>query len=103
MQQANMLEAIEYNDENIVITQLLATAFSKEIRIVMQKHQVMRDHESDHPVTLYVVDELVNLSIEEKDIVIKKGNLVTLEGGVKHHLKALDDTVLHLTIYLCKN
>lgn len=99
MQQAHLLESVEYNDENIVITELLETPFSKEIRIVMQSHQVMRDHESVFPIALEVVEGAVNLSVEGEIILMQKGELAALENGVKHHLEALDESIVRLTIF----
>ena len=99
MLRANLLEAVEYNDENIVITELLDTSFSKEIRIAMQSHQVMRDHESEQPVTLSVIKGVVNLSAEGNNVVMQKGDVVALSGSVKHHIEALEDAIVRLTLF----
>ena len=101
MQQANMLEAITFDDETVVVSELFETPFSKEIRIAMQGHQVMRDHLSTYPITLSVLRGMVRLSMEEDEaVLLKEGELVALDGGVKHHLEALQESVLHLSLFL---
>ena len=99
MYQVNMLEAISYSDENVLIDELMVTPCSKEVRIVMQKNQVMRDHASDYPIMLNLLEGVVKLTIEEEEYIIKRGELVLLEAETKHHLDALDNSVLRLTLF----
>lgn len=97
----NLLDDISFDDEEIAIVEIAATPFSKEIRIAMQRHQVMRDHESSHPVTFAVLEGSVRVQFETKESVMQKGDVLFLEHEVIHHLEALEDTVLRLTIFLC--
>ena len=99
LQQVNILEAISYSDENVLIDELMTTPCSKEVRIVMQRNQVMRDHSSDFPITLSVLEGVVKLTIEEDEHVVKRGELVLLQAETKHHLEALDNSVLRLTLF----
>ena len=99
LQQVTLLEAISYRDENVLIDELMTTPCSKEVRIVMQRNQVMRDHSSDFPITLSVLEGVVKLTIEEDEYVVKRGGLVALEAETMHHLEALDNSVLHLTLF----
>ncbi len=98
---ANLLDDISFDDEEIAIAEIVASPFSKEIRIAMQRHQVMRDHESSHPVTFAVLEGSVRVQLETEESVMQKGDILFLERDVVHHLEALEDTILRLTIFMC--
>ena len=42
MNKTNILENLEYSEKKVLITPLMETEISKEIRIVFKKDQVMR-------------------------------------------------------------
>lgn len=79
---------------------LYESAFSREIRIAMYAHQVMRDHESEYPIAIEVCEGAVTLSTEEQELILPKGEILGLEAGVKHHIEALQETLLRLTIFI---
>ena len=99
MQQTNIHEALQYDEENIVMDELLTTPFTREIRIAMYAHQVMRDHESDYPVGIEVCEGAVVLTTEAGDTVLPRGEIVIVERGLTHHIEALQESLLRLTIY----
>lgn len=99
MQQINMLVTVSYSDENVLIDELVRTPYVKELRIVMQKHQVMRDHASQYPITLSVLEGAVKLTIETDEHIVKRGGLVVLGADTMHHLEAVENTILRLTIF----
>lgn len=99
MKHANILEALRFDEESIVIDLIYETAFCREIRIAMYAHQVMRDHESEHPVAIEVCGGSIVLSTEAKEKVLPKGEIVGLDGGVKHHIEALEESILRLTVF----
>jgi quercetin dioxygenase-like cupin family protein len=100
MQHANIYEAVIFEEENIVMEVLYESAFSREIRIAMYAHQVMRDHESEYPIAIEVCEGAVTLSTEEQELILPKGEILGLEAGVKHHIEALQETLLRLTIFI---
>jgi quercetin dioxygenase-like cupin family protein len=99
MKHANIHEALHFDEENIVIDELLETPFVREIRIAMYAHQVMRDHQSEHPVTIEVCEGAVTLSTENAELILPRGEVIGLDGGVKHHIEALQESVLRLSIF----
>jgi quercetin dioxygenase-like cupin family protein len=100
MKHVNLYEAVTFDEENVVIDTLLETPFVREIRIAMYAHQVMRDHESEHPVMIEVCDGAVTLSLESQEVILPKGEVIAIAGGVKHHIEAIQDSILRLTIIL---
>jgi quercetin dioxygenase-like cupin family protein len=99
MKHANIHEALQFDEENIVMDELFETPFVREVRIAMYAHQVMRDHESEYPVTIEVCEGAVTLSTEEREVILPRGEVIGLDGGVKHHIEALQESVLRLTIF----
>ncbi|MEA3373487.1 MAG: cupin domain-containing protein [Campylobacterota bacterium] len=99
MQRVNLLEELIYSDECISINELMQTPCSKEIRIVMQTNQVMRDHASEYPITMGVLEGRVKLTIADEEHFIKRGELIALEADTVHHLEAVENSVLHLTLF----
>lgn len=101
MYQVNMLEVIRFDDEEVLITEVMVTPFSKEYLITMQRHQVMIDHESSDPVTFHIMEGLLRVKIEEDERILRTADILALEGDVVHHLEALDESLLRLTIHQC--
>lgn len=95
---ANMHEALHFDEENIVMDELFETEHVRELRIAMYAHQVMRDHESDHPVVIEVCEGAVTLTTDGDEIILPKGEVISIGCGVKHHIEALQESVLRLTI-----
>lgn len=96
---ANIHEALRFDEENIVMDELFENAFAREIRIAMYAHQVMRDHESEHPLCIEVCEGAVSLATEQEELILPKGEVIGLDAGVTHHIEALQESVLRLTVF----
>ncbi len=99
MERTNVITSLAYSDESVVIEELYETEYAREVGIAMQAHQVLMDHQSLYPLTLQVIDGLVRFSSELSSAVLDKGDIVTLEAGVKHDLEAIENTLLRLTLF----
>ncbi len=98
MKIASFLEDIIYNEEKPVISKLLETNFSKEIRIVFKKNQIMKDHKAPFPITVQVVQGSINFGVLGITKQLKMGDLILLEANVVHNLIANEDSVVRLTL-----
>ena len=98
MIRANIHEALAFDEETVTMDELLETPFCREIRISMYAHQVMRDHESEYPLVLEVCEGAVMLTSDEGEAILPRGEIIALESCVKHHIEALQESVLRLTI-----
>lgn len=104
MQRADLMQAIEYDDENVVMSVLYETPCCKEVRMAMQRHQVLRNHESAFPISLCILSGEVQLECEGENTVLRQGELLYLDSETKHHLEALEDSVIRLTLFTaCRN
>ncbi|RKF02878.1 hypothetical protein C8N26_2520 [Tenacibaculum lutimaris] len=98
MKTAAFLNDIQYNEEKVAITLLLETDFSKEIRIVFKKNQVMKDHKAPYPIVVQVLKGSINFGVNNEVKKLNSGDIISLEAKVIHNLTALEDSVVRLTL-----
>lgn len=98
MHKINILENLTYGEEKVVITPLLETDVSKEIRIVFKKEQIMKEHKTSFPITVEIFEGAIDFGVDGTTYKLVKGDIVTLDSNVKHDLKANDDSIVRLTL-----
>lgn len=98
MKIANIYQDIEYKENKPAINILFETSFTKEIRIVMKKGQVMKEHKTGFPIVVEIIDGKIDFGVEGQVLDLKKGGLLALDGGVPHDLKAIEDSIIRLTL-----
>lgn len=98
MQKFNIYDFIEYGEEKVKITPMLETPFSKEIRIVFKKDQIMKDHSTAFPIAVEIFEGEIDFGVGEKVYNLVKGDIVTLEPKIVHNLKANADSIVRLTL-----
>ncbi|WP_459211912.1 cupin domain-containing protein [Aquimarina rhabdastrellae] len=80
------------------ITPLLETSFSKEIRIVFKKGQVMKSHKTPFPIVVSIFEGAITFGVSGEDYALKRGDVVSLDPNVVHHLEAKRDSIVRLTL-----
>ncbi len=98
MKTAAFLENLEYNEEKVAVSLLLETDFSKEIRIVFKKNQVMKDHKAPYPIVVQVLKGNIDFGVNNEVKSLNSGDIISLEAKVIHNLTALEDSVVRLTL-----
>lgn len=98
MKTANLFKDIEYNKSKPVITVLLETDFTKEIRIAMQSGTAMKEHKTKFPILVQIAEGNIDFGVNGKLISLEKGDLIALEGNVPHDLKATENSIIRLTL-----
>lgn len=98
MKKVNIFENLEYSDKKIQITPLMETDASKEIRIVFKENQIMKDHHTPHPISVEIVDGAIDFGVKDEVFTLVKGDIVSLEASVVHNLKAIQDSIVRLTL-----
>ncbi|MGJ8685156.1 MAG: cupin domain-containing protein [Nonlabens sp.] len=89
---------LNYNDDRIVTKVLLETSFSKEIRILLKQGQLMKEHKAPFPIIVHILEGKIDFGVEGGIHSLKKGDIITLDALVPHDLKALEDSVVRLTL-----
>ena len=98
MEKVNIYDDIVYDEEKVKVSPILETEFSKEIRIVFKKNQIMKDHKTAYPITVEVFEGSIDFGVGEKVYSLVKGDIVSLEASIVHNLKANEDSIVRLTL-----
>lgn len=98
MRKASLYEHLTYKEDKPTISVLFETDFTKEVRIVFKENQLMKEHKTAFPIVVEMVEGEINFGVKGEVHNLYKGDLVALDGGVSHDLKALKDSVVRLTL-----
>lgn len=95
---AAILSDVEFNPNKPMITLLLETDFTKEIRIAMQKGTQMKEHKTKFPIVVNVIEGHIDFGVNGELLQLSKGNMIALEGDIPHNLVASEDSIVRLTL-----
>ena len=98
MKKTNILKNLVYNEDKVAISVLFETETTKEIRILFKPGQLMQKHQTPFPITVEMVKGKLDFGVENDVFHLENGDLVALDGGVPHDLKALTDSIVRLTL-----
>ncbi len=98
MKKANLLQDLIYKEDKVSISVLFETETTKEIRILFKEGQTMKKHQTPYPITVEIVEGSIDFGVNDEIIQLIKGDLVALDGGVPHDLKAQADSIVRLTL-----
>lgn len=99
MNTASFFSDLIFNDEKVVINALLDSSFGKEIRIAFQKDQVMKEHKTPFPITVMTLKGSIEFSIDNENVILNSGDVIAVEGGILHELKAREESVVRLSLH----
>ena len=98
MKTASIYQDLEFNENKPAIKAILETDFTKEIRILMRENQEMKEHQTPFPIVVELLEGEIIFGVEGQNYEVKKGDLLTLSGGVPHNLIAKKESVMRLTL-----
>jgi len=98
MKTADLYTDLEYHPEKPLVKVLFETSFTKEIRIAMQEGTEMKEHKTPFPIVVEMIEGKVDFGVNNEVLHLKKGNLIALEPSVPHDLKAIENSVIRLTL-----
>ena len=98
MKTASIYQDLEFNENKPAIKAILETDFTKEIRILMRENQEMKEHLTPFPIVVELLEGEIIFGVEGLNYEVKKGDLLTLSGGVPHNLIAKKESVIRLTL-----
>ena len=98
MKVASFLENIKYNELKPALSLILDTDFSKEIRVVFKKGQMMEDHQAPFAIIIQVIKGCIDFGVEGKVEQMKSGDIISLKPKVIHNLTAIQESVVRLSL-----
>jgi rmlC-like cupin family protein len=98
MKTASIYQDLEFNENKPAIKAILETDFTKEIRILMRENQEMKEHQTPFPIVVELLEGEIIFGVEGQNYEVKKGDLLTLSGGIPHNLIAKKESVIRLTL-----
>ena len=96
---ASFYDNVHFSDKSVVITPLLDSPFGKEIRIAFKEGQVMKEHQTKFPITVMTLKGSIEFSVDTVIYRLNEGDVISLEGNVKHGLKAMQESIVRLSLH----
>lgn len=94
----NLFDELVFGEAKPAVKLVLETPFSKEIRITFKEGQLMKEHKTPFPIVVEIVEGEIDFGVNGETHSVKKGALLTLEGGIPHDLLAKQDSIVRLTL-----
>lgn len=91
-------DSVVFNAKRVQSKVLIETPFSKEIRILLKKGQLMKEHKAPYPILIHLIDGTVELGFSGKVMLMNSGDIIALEAGVLHDLIAQTNSTIRLTL-----
>ncbi|MCF6245013.1 MAG: cupin [Sulfurovum sp.] len=96
---ASFYKDLKFSDDAVVITSMLESSFGKEIRITFKEGQVMKEHKTKFPITVMTLQGCIEFTVNGETSVLKEGDIIALEGGIIHELKAIQESIVWLGLH----
>ena len=94
MRKQNLNELIEYNDEKFHPKVLINEPGYRMVLLSLRASQSLPEHSNKGIVTVYAMRGHITFYEGATPCELHAGEVVTIEGGAPHHLKAHEDSVL---------
>lgn len=98
MKVASLVKDLQYNESRPTIQVMMETDAGKEIRIAFKEGQIMKEHKTPFPIVVEIFEGAIDFGVNGEVHSLKKGDLIALEGGVPHDLKAMETSTVRLSL-----
>lgn len=98
MKIVSFLEKIEHESDKPITSLILETDFSKEIRIIFKKGQLMKNHKAPYPIIVQILQGAIDFGVQGNIVKLATGDAISLDKNIIHNLTATKDSVVRLTL-----
>ncbi|HAS38988.1 MAG TPA: cupin [Microscillaceae bacterium] len=98
MNKNSLLKDVVYQENRPSVKVLMESPFTKEISIAFKPGQVMKEHQTPFPIVVHIIEGTIDFGIQGEVHHLEKGDIISLEGGIPHDLKALTTSIVRLTL-----
>jgi len=98
IKQASLLTNLSFDTQKPVISVLLETDNTKEIRIAMSVGNLMKKHQTPFPIVIEIFEGEIEFGVNDEILTLVKGDVVSLSGAIPHDLKAIKESIIRLTL-----
>lgn len=95
----SIFKDITYNDNRPQVHLLLETSTNKELRIAFLEGQVMKEHSTPFPIIVHIVEGKIEFGFLGQIIELSKGDMISLDPKIPHDLKALEKSIVRLSLH----
>ena len=64
----------------------------------MNVGQVMKEHKTPYPILIHLLEGNIELGVQGEKSMLKSGDIIALEGDISHDLKAIENSIIRLTL-----
>ena len=64
----------------------------------MKKDQEMREHKTPFPITIQILQGTIEFGAFGESTTLVAGQIVGLDGNIPHHLIAIEDSIVRLSL-----
>src|SRR5690606_3685932 len=94
----SLYDKLVFHDDKPAIAVMIDNDHTKEIRIAFKSGHEMKEHKTKFPIVIQIVEGQIDFGVEGRRVQLPKGSLIALDGNVPHDLKAMEDSVVRLTL-----
>lgn len=97
MQLAKWFKNVSF-DNGLDIEALMVTESSKQIRIIMPKGEIMKEHRAPGAIIVQVLQGKIWFEAEGEKYEFQSGDMLSLDAKVPHSLGGLEDSIIRLSL-----
>lgn len=98
MKTASLMQDLAFMEGRPAMKVLIDTDAGKEVRIYFKKDQIMKEHQAPLPIVVEVFEGEIDFGVNGKVHNMKRGDLIALGPKVPHDLRALEDSIVRLSL-----
>lgn len=98
MKTSSLLTDTDFNQDKPVVSMLFETASTKELKIVMSKGSIMKEHKTPFPIVVEMFEGQIDFGVNQETHQLIKGDILALDGNVPHDLVCTKNAIIRLSL-----